>query len=53
MPSRLRQLYDEVQLLDRQGQVRRQLGVLRGRPDVDALGGLVQLPGQPEELDQG
>src|SRR4029453_11109394 len=30
-----------------------QLSVLRGRSDVDALGGLVQLAAQAEELDQG
>jgi hypothetical protein len=56
MPSRLRQLYEpdgQVQLLDRQRQIGGQLSVLRGRADVDALGALVQLPGQAEQLDQG
>src|SRR6185312_1367757 len=43
----------EVQLLDRQGQVGGQLRVLRRRADVDALGGLVQLAAEAEQLDEG
>src|SRR5690242_17170158 len=43
----------EVQLLDRQDQVRGQRRVRRRRADVYALGLEVELPGQPEQLDQG
>src|ERR1044072_5248853 len=43
----------EVQLLDRQRQVGSELRVLRRRADVDALGGLVELATQAEQLDQG
>ncbi len=43
----------EVQLLDRQGQVRGERGVRRGRAHVDALGLDVELPGQAEQLDEG
>src|SRR5438270_440037 len=43
----------EVELLDRQGQVSHQLGVRRRRADLDALGALVELAREPEQLDQG
>src|SRR4051812_1648699 len=42
----------QVQVLDREGEVLRQLLVDRRRADVDALGLDVQLAGQAEQLDQ-
>src|SRR5215469_10981951 len=42
----------EIELLDRQRQVRGQRGVRGRRADVDTLGIQVQLPGQAEQLDQ-
>src|SRR3954468_3158992 len=43
----------QLQVLDRKGEVGRQLLVHRRRADVDALSLDVQLAGQTEELDEG
>jgi hypothetical protein len=42
----------EVELLDRQREVGHELRVGRRRADLDALGGLVELTGQAEQLHQ-
>ena len=43
----------EVEVLDRQGEVRGERGVGRRRAHVDALGLDVELTGQAEQLDEG
>src|SRR3954452_21697662 len=42
----------ELQVLDRQGQVRSERGIRRRRADLDALGLDVELTGQTEQLHQ-